>query len=97
MQERLQKILSAAGVVSRRAAEGLIVQGRVAVNGTPVLDLGSKADPQTDTTSVDGSSTTPQLQRGIELPRKVLTQPTFPEDEFRKLDGGLSCLSLRWR
>ena len=54
MQDRLQKILSGAGVVSRRAAEGLIVQGRVAVNGTPVLDLGSKADPQTDTISVDG-------------------------------------------
>ena len=54
MQERLQKILSAAGVASRRAAEDLIVQGRVSVNGTPITSLGSKADPATDTIAVDG-------------------------------------------
>ena len=48
-----------------------------------------------DTTSVDGSSTTPQLQRGIELTRMVLTQPTFPEDEFRKLkERSINSLSL---
>ena len=58
MQERLQKILSAAGVASRRAAETLITQGRVAVNGTTVLDLGSKADPRTDTISVSSPGAT---------------------------------------
>ena len=54
-EERLQKILSAAGVVSRRAAERLIIDGRVSVNGTPVLELGTKADPRDDTVRVDGS------------------------------------------
>ena len=72
MQERLQKILSAAGVVSRRAAEGLIVQGRVAVNGTPVLDLGSKADPRTDTISVDGR----KIKTAVPLRYVLVNKPT---------------------
>mgnify|MGYP001794402297 CR=1 FL=1 len=44
-EERLQKILAHAGVASRRAAEELIVTGRVAVNGKVITELGSKADP----------------------------------------------------
>jgi len=48
VKERLQKILSAAGVCSRRAAERLIVDGRVRVNGTPVTELGSRADANRD-------------------------------------------------
>jgi pseudouridine synthase len=51
---RLQKILSLAGVASRRAAETLITQGRVEVNGHVVTALGSKADPGVDTIKVDG-------------------------------------------
>jgi pseudouridine synthase len=51
---RLQKILSAAGIASRRAAEDYIVQGRVSVNGQTVTELGSKADPDTDDIRVDG-------------------------------------------
>ena len=43
--ERLQKILSQAGIASRRAAEQLMLDGRVTVNGTPVRELGTKADP----------------------------------------------------
>jgi len=54
MQERLQKILSSAGITSRRAAEVLITAGRVAVNGQIVTELGSKADPETDKITVDG-------------------------------------------
>src|SRR5512147_445051 len=54
MQQRLQKILSAAGVASRRAAEEYITQGRVEVNGTTVSELGSKADPDVDEIKVDG-------------------------------------------
>jgi 23S rRNA pseudouridine2605 synthase len=50
---RLQKILSAAGVASRRTAETLIAQGRVSVNGATVTALGTKADP-TDDIRVDG-------------------------------------------
>jgi 23S rRNA pseudouridine2605 synthase len=51
---RLQKILSAAGIASRRAAEALISQGRVTVNGRTVAELGSKADPAADDIRVDG-------------------------------------------
>ncbi|MDL2718150.1 MAG: S4 domain-containing protein, partial [Acidobacteriota bacterium] len=42
--ERLQKILSAAGIASRRAAEQIILEGRVTVNGHKVKELGVKAD-----------------------------------------------------
>ena len=54
MQERLQKILSQAGIASRRESETIIAGGRVAVNGTVVTELGTKADPESDTITVDG-------------------------------------------
>jgi 23S rRNA pseudouridine2605 synthase len=54
MAERLQKILAAAGVASRRKAEELISAGRVSVNGKTVSELGSKADAEQDTICVDG-------------------------------------------
>jgi pseudouridine synthase len=53
MLVRLQKIIAAAGVASRRAAERLIEQGRVSVNGTTVTELGTKADPDVDDIRVD--------------------------------------------
>jgi 23S rRNA pseudouridine2605 synthase len=53
-EERLQKILSQAGVTSRRKAEELIVEGRVSVNGKTVTELGSKADIDSDHIKVDG-------------------------------------------
>jgi len=53
-QARLQKILSAAGVASRRVAETLIAQGRVTVNGQTIRELGTKADPERDQIRVDG-------------------------------------------
>ena len=53
MKERLQKILSAAGVCSRRAAENYITQGRVKVNGI-TANLGESADPDTGEILVDG-------------------------------------------
>jgi pseudouridine synthase len=52
--DRLQKILSAAGIASRRAAETLILNGRVSVNGATVLELGTRADPARDDIRVDG-------------------------------------------
>ena len=51
---RLQKILSQAGVASRRAAEKLIEEGRVSVNGHFIREMGVKADPRTDDIRVDG-------------------------------------------
>ena len=51
---RLQKVLAAAGVASRRACEVLITEGRVSVNGKTIQELGTKVDPDQDKISVDG-------------------------------------------
>jgi 23S rRNA pseudouridine2605 synthase len=51
---RLQKIIAQAGIVSRRKAEELILDGRVQVNGQTVTELGTKADPERDHIRVDG-------------------------------------------
>ncbi len=65
--ERLQKILSQAGVASRRHAEEMIVAGRVMVNGQVVTQLGAKADPARDHIRVDG-----RLIEGAERRRTFL-------------------------
>ena len=52
--ERLQKIIAAAGIASRRKAEELITSGRVQVNGQVVTELSSRADPETDHIRVNG-------------------------------------------
>ena len=54
--ERLQKVLAAAGVASRRVCEQLIVAGRVSVNGVVVTELGSRIDPASDRVAVDGQA-----------------------------------------
>lgn len=54
MEERLQKILARAGISSRRRAEEYIRQGRIAVNGSVVSELGAKADPANDRITFDG-------------------------------------------
>ena len=51
---RLQKIISQAGIASRRAAEKLIAEGRVTVNGETVREMGTKADPSRDDIRIDG-------------------------------------------
>ncbi|MCG3172261.1 MAG: hypothetical protein GMKNLPBB_00408 [Myxococcota bacterium] len=52
--ERLQKIIAAAGLASRRHAEELISRGKVRVNGAAVRELGTRADPARDTIEVNG-------------------------------------------
>jgi pseudouridine synthase len=52
--QRLQKLLSQAGITSRRKAEEMIAAGRVQVNGLVTTQLGTKADPRTDRITVDG-------------------------------------------
>jgi 23S rRNA pseudouridine2605 synthase len=64
---RLQKILSQAGIASRRAAEKLIAEGRVTVNGTTVREMGTKADPASDDIRVDG-----RRVKSAERPRYIL-------------------------
>ena len=51
---RLNKIISQAGLASRRLADQLIAQGRVIVNGKVVSELGAKADPSRDHIKIDG-------------------------------------------
>ncbi len=65
MKERLQKILSARGVASRRSSEELIRQGRVTVNGVPAA-LGDGADPERDEILLDGQPL-PQRQEYVYL------------------------------
>jgi pseudouridine synthase len=80
--ERLQKILSAAGVASRRAAEGLIEAGRVTVNGRIVRELGSRADPRKDRIAVDGVRLDVGGRRrtfALHKPRGVVSTMSDPE------------------
>src|SRR6266545_8205388 len=63
MQQRLQKLIAAAGIASRRHAEELIAAGQVSVNGRTVTELGVKANPQTDHIKVKGRLINPLLQK----------------------------------
>jgi 23S rRNA pseudouridine2605 synthase len=63
MEERLQKIIAAAGLASRRKAEELLVAGEVTVNGKIVRELGTKADPARDHIKVRGKLLNPRLEQ----------------------------------
>lgn len=62
VEQRLQKLIAAAGIASRRHAEELIAAGKVTVNGQVVRELGSKADPDRDHIKVNGKLINPQLK-----------------------------------
>ncbi len=85
MEERLQKLIAAAGVASRRHAEELITAGRVTVNGEVVKELGTKADPSKDHIKVNGKLINPQLQSRekvyvlLNKPRGYLSSVSDPE------------------
>ena len=75
-EERLQKILSGAGVASRRAAEQMIVEGRVSVNGKIVRELGMKFDASTCDIRVDGKKiklNPKKIYIMLNKPRRVLS------------------------
>jgi 23S rRNA pseudouridine2605 synthase len=69
--ERLQKLLAAAGIASRRKAEEIIAAGRVTVNGVVITEQGTKADPATDQICVDRKP----LQRPEQLLYFMLNKP----------------------
>ncbi len=79
--ERLQKIIARAGIASRRAAEGLITEGRVRVNGRVVRELGSTADSMHDKIEVDGKRIVREKPVYLLLhkPREVVTTVSDPE------------------
>jgi pseudouridine synthase len=82
VEERLQKILSRAGLTSRRQAEAWIEEGRVEVNGRVVRRLGEKADAQHDDIRVDGQRVRPAGRRvvvALYKPRGVITSLHDPE------------------
>jgi pseudouridine synthase len=89
MQARLQKIISAAGIASRRAAEKLIEEGRVTVNGARVTALGTKADPEIDDIRVD-ERRVKRAQRNryflLNKPRGYVTTRSDPERRPTVLD-----------
>jgi 23S rRNA pseudouridine2605 synthase len=81
--ERLQKVLAHAGLASRRAAETLITEGRVTVNGRVVTKLGTQVDPERDAIRVDGARVRSRPQEPLYLalhkPRGVVTTLSDPE------------------
>jgi len=84
-EERLQKILSRAGIASRRAAEKLILEGRVKVNDEIITELGTKIDPSECTIKVDGRKITLEEQKIyliLNKPKGILS--TAKDDRGRK-------------
>ena len=80
--ERLQKILSKAGFTSRRKAEGLILQGRVSVNGNIVRQLGTKAVLGKDEIRVDGKTIQPETEKlvlALFKPKRCVTTLNDPQ------------------
>jgi len=86
MEQRLQKLIAAAGIASRRHAEELIVSGKVTVNGKVITALGTKADPDKDHIKVNGKLINPQLKARenvyvlLNKPRGYLSSVSDPED-----------------
>ena len=85
MEERLQKLIAAAGIASRRHAEELIAAGEVTVNGEVVREPGTKADPEHDHIKVRGRLINPLLKERkkvyvlLNKPRGYLTSLSDPE------------------
>ena len=85
MEQRLQKLIAAAGIASRRHAEELITAGHVTVNGEVVKELGTKADPDKDHIKVNGKLINPQLQSRekvyvlLNKPKGYLSSVSDPE------------------
>ena len=92
MQERLQKLIAQAGIASRRAAEQLITDGQVSVNGHVVTELGTKADPEKDHIKVRGRLINKKLQGRTNVyvllnkPKGYLSSAADPEGRKLVID-----------
>jgi len=89
MPERLQKVISQAGIASRRESEELIKAGRVKVNGVVVTELGTKVEPTRDKVAVDNKPIRTEKSVYILLnkPRGIVT--TLHDPEGRKTVASL--------
>jgi 23S rRNA pseudouridine2605 synthase len=85
--ERLQKILSQAGLASRRTAEDLIRAGRVKVNGRVIQELGSRADPIRDRITIDGKAVRPDRLRYLAFHKPAGMVSTMHDPEGRPAIG----------
>lgn len=87
---RLQKVIADAGITSRRKAENLILEGRVAVNGTIVTELGVKVDPNEDVVHVNDEPLDVNRKEKIYLilnkPRGIMTTVNDPEGRQTVMD-----------
>lgn len=91
MKEPLQKLISRAGVASRRKAEALIEAGQVTVNGKRITEQGVKADPASDHIKVNGRLINPLLTEArvyilLNKPRGVLSTVSDPENRKKVID-----------
>jgi 23S rRNA pseudouridine2605 synthase len=92
MQERLQKIIATAGIASRRAAEDLILAGKVTVNGKVITELGTKADVESDHIKVNGKLINPALKKLAKVhillnkPKGYLSSVSDPDGRPTVLD-----------
>jgi 23S rRNA pseudouridine2605 synthase len=87
--ERLQKILAHAGVASRRAAEQIIQEGRVTVNGATVSEMGAKADFEHDHIKVDGRLLRPPkhlIYLALHKPDSTVTTVSDPQGRATVMD-----------
>jgi pseudouridine synthase len=73
MPTRLNKFLAHAGVCSRREADRWIADGRISVNGRPVMELGEKVDPARDKIAVDGRPVRGEEERAVYI---LMNKPT---------------------
>lgn len=88
-EERLQKLLSQAGVASRRQAEKIITEGRVTVNGSVITELGSKADLERDHIKVDGRlirAPKHQVYIALNKPNNTVTTVSDPQNRATVMD-----------
>jgi len=80
MKVRIQKLISQAGIASRREAERFIREGRVVVNGKKVYQLGTKVDPEKDTVKVDNKlvSLSKRIYILLHKPKRYITSAHDP-------------------
>lgn len=89
-KQRIQKVLSAAGVASRRAVEEMILEGRITVNGSPVTELPCFVDLAEDDVRVDSRRIRPQTAPKVYIllnkPRGVVCTQSDPQGRPRAVD-----------